>query len=314
MTDYKWETNSKISKLLIELEAVKMVFDSIQANPKVEDNLRKTALLKSAVFSARIEGVQSTMTSPKKEGQNLVSAYRWIYTQDQYPTLSVEAIRHLHQLVMKDISDYAGSWRTEPWAIFDSFGNVVHMVPLHTEIPKLMNEYLDFVTQLDVHAGIRAAVAHFVFEKIHPFADGNGRVGRLISAFILEKDNCGFRGLAPFEEYIDAHREEYYLNLEPSHNLTGFVEFFLTSVVTKAREIIENVNKRDNLDPAERLLPRRREILEIIRDHPHATFDFLKRRFQMVNPKTLHYDLQCLQKTGLVRKLGVSRGVVYIVS
>lgn len=59
------------------------------------------------------------------------------------------------------------------------------------------------------------------------------------------------------------------------------------------------------------LLPRRQEILEIVGDHPRCSFDYIARRFVGVNPKTLHYDMGRLMKTGLVRKLGVSRGVVY---
>lgn len=59
------------------------------------------------------------------------------------------------------------------------------------------------------------------------------------------------------------------------------------------------------------LLPRREEILAVIREHPRCTFDFLGRHFAGTNPKTLHYDLQCLLKKSLIRKLGVTRGVVY---
>ena len=58
-------------------------------------------------------------------------------------------------------------------------------------------------------------------------------------------------------------------------------------------------------------MPRRREVLEIIRDHPHCTFDFLRRRFSAVNAKTLHYDLARLRENGFITKHGQTKGVVY---
>lgn len=59
------------------------------------------------------------------------------------------------------------------------------------------------------------------------------------------------------------------------------------------------------------MLPRRQEILALITDHPRCSFDFIKRHFMGTNPKTLHFDLQWLLRKNLVRKLGVTRGVVY---
>jgi len=65
------------------------------------------------------------------------------------------------------------------------------------------------------------------------------------------------------------------------------------------------------LKPEDLLLPRRREILEIIRDHKIITLDFLKRRFQNVTDRTLRYDLKQLEKEGLIKKLGITRGAHY---
>ena len=63
--------------------------------------------------------------------------------------------------------------------------------------------------------------------------------------------------------------------------------------------------------PEDFLLPRRREILEIIKDHPYCSFDFISRRFLSINQKTLHYDLKQLQEKGFVIKAGITRGVKY---
>ena len=103
-----------------------------------------------------------------------------------------------------------------------------------------MDEYIEYLERLDDHPAVIAAIAQFVFEKIHPFADGNGRVGRLISSFLLEKKGFGFRGLAPFEEYIEEYRSIYYSHLEPTTDCTGFIEFFLEAFIFQLKKILAN--------------------------------------------------------------------------
>lgn len=310
MLKYKWEIIPRINQLLIELEAIKLVFDSSPARPHLELNLRRHSLLRSAVFSARVEGYPDTVSSPKKESQNLLSAYLYLYSTKAPQKLSLSFIRRLHRLVLKKNST-SGNWRNQPWAIFNQSGSVIYLAPPPLEIPQLMDEYIEYLNDLDDHPAVIAALAQFIFEKIHPFADGNGRVGRLISSFVLEKSGYGFRGLAPFEEYIDEHRSIYYANLEPATNCTGFIEFFLEALVYQLKKDATKLNQSQAELPEDSLSPRRREILEIIRDHPNCTFDFIKRRFAAVNHKTLHYDLAQMMKKGFLRKLGATKGVVY---
>jgi Fic family protein len=311
MIRYKLNSTSKIRLLLIQLEAVNLVFNNLKSSPEIEEGFRRKALLKSAVFSARIEGFTDTVIIPKLESQNLLIAYKLIHGARAPKKLTLSFLRTMHKTTMKNILGGAGQWRSEPWAIYDAAGRVIHLATPHYQLPGLMPEFVNWVNKLDEPVGTRAALSQFVVEKIHPFADGNGRVGRLISAFILEKGGFGFRGLAPFEEFIDNHREEYYAALEPSTNAGQFVEFFLEAIVEQAKEIVERLGQTNQGKSEDKLLPRRRELLEIIREHPHCSFDFVARRFTAVNPKTLHYDLLQLMRVGLVRKLGVSRGSVY---
>ncbi len=310
MNEYNWIITPRINQLLIELEAAKLTFDNFPIKPHLELNLRKQSLLKSAVFSARVEGFPDTVMSPKKESQNLLSAYLYLYSKKAPQKLSLSLIRKLHRLILKNNSS-AGSWRTEPWAIFNQAGIAIYLAPPASEVSPLMDDYIGYLSGLSDHPAIVAAIAQFIFEKIHPFADGNGRVGRLISSFILERGGFGFRGLAPFEEYIEEHRSSYYSNLEPSNDCTGFIEFFLEALVFQLKKDIGKIGQTDQELPEDTLLPRRHEILNIIRDHPYCTFEFIRRRFSTVNSKTLHYDLNQLLKAGFIRKLGKTRGVSY---
>lgn len=309
MLKYKWQITPRANQLLIELEATKLIFNTTPTKPHLEPNLRRQSLLKSAVFSARVEGFSDTVYSPKRESQNLLSAYNFIYSEKTPRKLSLSLIRRFHRLVMK--TKTSGNWRSEPWAIFNQSGSVIYLAPPALEIAPLMDEYVEFVADLKEHPAVSAALAQFIFEKIHPFADGNGRVGRLISSFLLEKGGFGFRGLAPFEEYIDEHRSIYYARLEPATDCTGFIEFFLEALVFQLKKDIGKFSQDRPELPEDSLSPRRREILEIIRDHPHCNFDFLHRRFAAVNPKTLHYDLAKLMAAGFITKHGQTRGAVY---
>ncbi len=324
MLKYKYKETKEIRKLLNEIEAYKIVFKTITPLPNIEENIRRESLLKSSLFSARIEGNPLTLERArflsqsrsekdisKLEVFNLLKAYKQIRSKQFPKKLSNTLIKRLHKIVMKGISASSGKFRTEPWAIYNQAGAVVYLAPAHFKVFQLINELIIFYKKTKYEPPVNAAMIQFLFEKIHPFADGNGRVGRLLSTHILVNNDFGFRGLISFEEHIDQNRSLYYQALEPSTDATEFVEFFLNSLVIKAKEAVKKLTKVDKELPEDGLLPRRREILEIVREHPYCSFNFISRRFVMVNPKTLHYDLKKLREAGFITKAGITRGSLY---
>lgn len=309
MISYHFNETEDIKKSLLALEAIKIVFDKAQILPQHEEKIRRESILKSSLFSAKIEGIiVDHHGEAQVEIANLVKAYNYIYLADLPLQLNIDLIKDIHLRCLKDLSPQAGKFRQEPWAIFDTSGNVVHLAPPFFDIPKLMGDYLQYLNSLQFHPGVIAAIAQFIFEKIHPFADGNGRAGRLISAYILRQHHYHLRGMLPFEEYTDNHRQQYYYALEPSSDMTEFIEYFLKSLVATGQKILREL---DRPQESNSLAPRRQEIFDIISDHPHCSFDFIARRFSAVNPKTLHYDLKKLIDQGLIKKLGATRGVLY---
>lgn len=309
---YKWEITSDLQQKIIKLEAVKLVFEKLKINPQVEENLRKTALLKSAVHSARIEGFTDTVNAPKLESQNLVRAYNFIRSLKAPKNLALEFVKSIHRSVLANISGSAGRWRGEAWAIFNEAGMVIHTGWPHHELSEVMPRYIKYINNLKDHPVIKAAVAQFVFEKIHPFADGNGRAGRLVSAFLLAKYNYGFRGLAPFEQYIDEHRDSYYYSLQPSHRVNVFIEYFLEALTSQAEMTIDQLSNVGEAESSVILPPRRQEIIQVIRDHPYSSLDTIHRRFININIKTLSYDIAQLTKLKYIKKVGSTRGAVYV--
>lgn len=321
MISYHFTKSKDIEKYLIELEAIKINFENLKSIPELEEKIRRDSRLKSALYSARIEGnpLHPSQISENEsedeyqiEVKNLRKAYNFIYQSENNKPLSINLVKELHLKTMLNLSPLAGKFRQEPWAIFDQNGNAIHLAPPYFKVPELMQEFVNYINNLIDHPAIVSAISQFIFEKIHPFADGNGRAGRLISAYILKQNNYHLRGMIHFEEYTDNHRQAYYYALEPSSDMTEFIEYFLKSLVSTAKIILKQLQHPVTVGPS---LPfRRQEILNIITDHPNCSFDFLQRRFANINPKTLHYDLKKLQDINLVQKIGTTRGALYKLS
>ncbi|MCX6705107.1 MAG: Fic family protein, partial [Candidatus Woesebacteria bacterium] len=153
---------------------------------------------------------------------------------------------------------------------------------------------------------------HFSFEKIHPFLDGSGRVGRLLMQLVLNANGYGMKGVLPLEEYLDSHRSEYYRMLEePEKDVTDYLEFMLTAISEAGEAARKMFLEKQKFDFSDLLLPRRKEILDLIKEHKIMNFDQIKRRFSRMNERTLRYDLKKLQDQKLIKKLGETKGVYY---
>lgn len=311
----------EVGRLLHELEVLKEAF-ALQPMPEREIKLlRAKSILKSALFSARIEGNPLTLNDVKnfsghedvhtQEVTNLARAYDELSLWGDRE-ISIDLLKSMHGLVMKGLGVGSGLLRLEESAIFNAAGVAVYLTPAPGNIRTLLEACIDWIRLGGHPSPVVAGMAHYWFEKIHPFDDGNGRVGRLLSTLLLTRGGYGFASIIPFEEYLETHRDQYYAELgKDRQDATSFVEFFLTSLVSQVRLTLASIrdvqpNRLNNL------LPRRAEIVEIIRDHTMVSFDFLARRFRRIPARTLHHDLAQLVKVGYVKKLGATRGAQYV--
>jgi Fic family protein len=206
-----------------------------------------------------------------------------------------------------------GHFRTEPSAIFNTAGIAVYMPPPPKQVPVLIERLHKYITNpKERFAPIKACIAHYLFEKIHPFLDGNGRVGRLLLQKVLLQGGYGMKGLLTIEEYLDNHRSEYYRALEePDKELSDYLTFMLEALASTAQQAQQLVMQKQKAEVTDYLLPRRAEIYQIIKEQQLVNFDQIRRRFMRVNERTLRYDLKQLQNSGLIKKLGTTKGVYY---
>src|SRR3989344_92609 len=319
---YTYKKNTKINELLVRIEVSKKVIDLLPQLPQIEANLRRQSLLKSSLFSARIEGntlelheideSRKSKAREKKEVLNILKALEWIHSPRSPKLITKEVLLILHEYVLDGVGTDLGKFRSEPSAIFNQVGIVVYMTPPPTHLPYLLDQLISYTSREDDHPAVTAGVSHFTFEKIHPFIDGNGRVGRLLAALILKQRDFAFRGLVGMEEYFNEYRSDYYNLLSITDNdITLFVEFFLKGIAESAEKTFEQLKGAKGEKPEDTLLPRRQEILQIIREQRLCSFNMIKRRFRKIPDSSLHYDMQILLKKGFIKKLGSTRGVVY---
>jgi Fic family protein len=226
--------------------------------------------------------------------------------------ISIQLLKNFHKEVVTGILADAGYLRTEESAIFTMAGIAVYLPPAPSQIIPLLSELCMYINTATDHPLVIAASSHFWFEKIHPFLDGNGRVGRLLSFWILQKKNFSLSEYVAIEEYFDLHRDEYYSALsKDSQDITHFIHFFINSFYKQATYVLEHKPKMSIPSDLEMLLPRRAEIVQIVRDHVTVSFDFLQRRFQKIPERTLHNDISQLIKKGYITRKGTTRGALY---
>ena len=184
--------------------------------------------------------------APPKDIAEVKNAYEIYERLDELDPYSVDDLLTAHGIMTRGLVEESGMFRTRPVGVVDSEGHVLHFGTLPQYVPDLVMELLDWVKTSEVHMLIRSCVFHYEFELIHPFADGNGRVGRLWHTLLLSKWSPAFAWL-PVESIIHDRQQEYYDAINASNDAgesTVFIEFMLSAIKTS---LIEAINLSDEM-------------------------------------------------------------------
>lgn len=204
---------------------------TVQGSLAIEGNT-----LSEAQITAILEG-KRIVAPPKEvlEVQNALKAYEflsnWHYSREQ-------DLRHAHQVLMAGLLSDAGHYRQGGVGVM-SGDTVVHMAPGADQVPRLMKDLFGWLKHSDLPALISSCVFHYEFEFIHPFADGNGRMGRLWQTLILSQWQPAFMDI-PVESLIHQHQAEYYHAIRTSTAKTDcapFIEFMLDIIAKTLHEV-----------------------------------------------------------------------------
>lgn len=306
--------------LLSQIESMRLYAKKNEFQNQVNNTLRRNSFLKSSLYSARIEGntlseisvQEDNIDGETHEVINIMKSLEYIDTT-YIATINHSLIRKLHTMIGEEIFPDKGTYRTEVSGIFNKQGVVVYMPPPPTQVLILLDTLITYIQNENSFPLITAFVAHLVFEKIHPFIDGNGRVGRALIAAVLKYKKYIVPFPVTIEEYLDAHREEYYdVLLNGMHDTKRYVEFMLSAYLIQMKKTVSKLEELSQKPPfLLELTARQEEIYLIIKEHRSISLNFITRRFLKVPERTLRNDLMKLIDKKLVVKVGNTKGVEY---
>lgn len=282
---------------------------SIQSSLAIENNSLTLEQVTGIIAGNRVLGPPKDI----HEVQNAYEAYERVFKLDPY---DVEDFLLAHYLLTHGLVKHPGRFRSGDVGVYDSAGTVVHIGTRPQFVPELIRELFQWASESQTSDIVKSCIVHFELEIIHPFEDGNGRMGRLWQSLILSKWNRLFEWV-PIESVIYEHQQVYYDALTISNTTndsTAFIEFLLQAIL----ETLENYKIRVNKDTVRNIVtelkPRELELYQIIEA-------YLKKNQQITNSDakaltglsaaTARRYLKRFVDLGLLQVTGSTRDRVY---
>lgn len=257
---------------LSEIAEIKSMVERSRLVPAREIFLRRKAIIKMAHSSTSIEGntlleyqVKEILDGKKiraeddqiLEVKNYLAALKQV---DEFANaknhIEKQEILSLHRSVTAKLieKEKSGKFRKGPVYIVNVGKNrkekLVYTPPEALSVPRLIDELLDWlVHNSQIHPVIRAGLLHYQFETIHPFTDGNGRTGRLLTLLHLYQSGWSFKKVLVLEDYYNRNREQYYQALQTGRtyrlrkdtDLSGWLEYFIEGFREEARKVKDQI-------------------------------------------------------------------------
>lgn len=304
-----YSITGKILKLVASIsEKIGEVNSAHLSKPPTE--LRKKNRIKTIHSSLEIEGNTLTLEQitaiienkrvigPKKDILEVKNAIAVYYYLDKLNPFSFESFCEAHGILMNGLVESAGRLRNKSVGIVKG-SEIAHIAPPSDLLKPLMNDLFDYLKNDDDLILIKSCVFHYEMEFIHPFIDGNGRMGRLWQTLIL-KDAYPVFEFLPVEALIKERQDNYYEALGKSDNTgesTLFIEFMLEIILESLEELlnIQNVSLL-NID-------RINLFKSIIKEDYFSRKDYLK-NFREISSATASRDLQYAVENKLIEKIG----------
>jgi Fic family protein len=333
--------NNKILKNIGDIEAAKQIIENAPLVPYWEKKFQDEALVRITHYGTHIEGNELSLTQVQKilDGERVVARDRDVQEVINYRKvlgyidkmsdlkIGEDTIMELHKIVVRSVlpDNEAGSYRQKEVVIRNSItGDVAFRPPRAIEVPWQMKELAVFINdETEIHPVLKGGIVHYEFVRIHPFLDGNGRVGRALSMLVLYKLGYDIRQFFSLEEHFDRDPDRYYEALQSvdknNGDQTEWLSYFtecLAAELSKIKERIENIsidtNLKKKLGGPVMLSDRQLKIIEYIQANgfiENRAYDTL---FPMVSEDTVLREVQDLVKKGILKKQGVTKGVKYV--
>ncbi len=312
-----YEGTPKIINLSLEVGKLIGVVDSTYLR-KPPTNLRRENRIKTIQSSLMIEGntlsldqvtaifENKRIVGPAKdimEVQNAIEVYNKLRNFNPY---SEESYLAAHRILMSGLVDHPGKYRTTEVGIFKG-EKLAHMAPPAWNVRNLMGNLFSYLKKSEDSQIVKSCVFHYEMEFIHPFMDGNGRMGRLWQTLLLMQENPVFEYL-PLEKEIKDNQEKYYEALAASDKeglCTRFIEFMLGMIKISLSGLIDD--QRNSFSDEERLqyFKEQTDLSEFTRK------DYL-RVFKDISTATATRDLKKGVNLGMLKRKGENRLAKYV--
>ena len=210
---------------------------TIQASLAIENNTLSVEQVTAVIDGKHVLGEPREI----QEVRNAFSAYEAMTAWDPG---SMDDLLKAHELLMMGLVDHPGAFRKGGAGIYRG-DQLIHLAPPADRVPHLVSELLSWLKQTDVHPLVASCVFHYELEFIHPFVDGNGRMGRLWQTLILRQWKSILAYL-PVETVIRDRQVQYYQSLAKSDqdaNATPFIEFMLDAL----NEVLINMEQSEQV-------------------------------------------------------------------
>lgn len=307
----------QITNLVIEiaeLTGAMSVSEQVSKNPKLRRENRIRSIHSSLAIeqnsltidqvSAIIDGKR--VLGPQQDIREVQNAYEAYETMTKLNPYSEKDLLKAHKIMMDGLVKEAGKFRSKNVGVYAG-DQLIHAGTPAKYVPELMEQLFDWLKESKLHPLIKSCIFHYEFEYIHPFADGNGRTGRLWHTLILAKWQEFYLWI-PIETIIQEKQQDYYKALNASNNAedsTIFVEFMLEAIRDLLIELSHNgaVLKDKGLDE---------KLLDLLKQDNKRTADGLA-EVTGVSPRTIQRALKRLMESGRLEHTGSNRSGHYIV-
>ena len=310
-----YEITQTILKLIT---SISVKIGEVNANylNKQSPTLRKQNKIKTIHSSLQIEGntlSQEQITAlienkrvigPEKDVTEVINAIKTYEKLESFKATDEKSFLNAHQIMMKGLIATPGKYRNKSVGIVKGL-EVAHVAPPFENVPFLMKDLFTFLKKSDEITLIKSCVFHYEMEFIHPFLDGNGRIGRLWQTIILMEKYPVFEFL-PFETLINKTQKEYYESLalsDKAGNSTIFIEYMLHVIDQSLRELLNFKNR--TLREMDRI-----EYFLKISSSQFTRKDYMN-TFKDISTATASRDLKKATELNLITKQGKDNQTVY---
>lgn len=278
LTDEMMQTVSETSELLGRIKGLENLdkfprlrragrIKTIHSSLAIENNTLTIEQVSDIIDGKRVLGPPDEILEVK----NAHAAYKELENIDAF---SMKDMLRTHKIMMNGLIEESGRLRTVSAGVFTSDGQKVHSAPEPIHLSGLMNDLFEWIKTTKTHPLICSSVFHYEFEFIHPFRDGNGRMGRLWQTAILMRWKPVFEWI-PVESIIRERQTEYYNAIRGSTknvNSNEFIIYMLKAIHDAVEAIVSDAQKHIN-----HINVRVRELLAVLEQYPQSAIQLMER-------------------------------------